>query len=87
MARNKDFVDKGIRFTCSVPTEMLERYKFMTRKGISPNVEMKKKMRELTKAERIKFGIDQENDKKSTARKPMLKDYLKLPLSHANHPV
>lgn len=31
VARNTDFVDKGIRFVCSLPSDMLEKFQFISR--------------------------------------------------------
>ena len=42
-------------------------------------------MKELTKEERLQFGID--TKKQPRQQRSMMKDYLKIPLSNANHPV
>ena len=83
-ARKIKFVDQQIRFSCSVPTDMIEKFKLFTRKQISPNMDRIQPPRELTKAQRIELGMDREG--KHTTRPPMLEGYLKIPLGHANHP-
>ena len=83
-ARKSKFIDEQIRFSCALPTDMIDKFKLFTRKQISPNMDRVMPARALTKAERIELGMDREG--KHTTRPPMLKGYLKIPLGHANHP-
>ena len=86
MSKNGQFVDPGIRLSCSVPSDYLKnKFQFMNRKNISPNMKPKKVVKEWNKEERIKFGIDSKDI--VTSVRPMLKDYLKFPMSHTSHPV
>ena len=78
------FVDDQLRFSVAVPSNMLDKFQFISRKGISPNFKHDKEIKAWSKAERIKFGLDKEH--MLTTRKPMMKDYLKLPMQHAEHP-
>ena len=72
-------MDPVIRVSCSVPSDYLKnKFSFMNRKNISPNLKPKKVIKELSKEERVKYGIDRKDI--VTNIKPMLKDYLKFPM-------
>ena len=57
------FIDDQIRFSILVPTDMLEKFQFISRKGISPRCNTNTKVPKLSKADRLKFGLAK-NDKR-----------------------
>jgi len=70
----------------SVPNEILDKYQFITRQGVSPIIvddSLKNKI--LTKKERVSLGIERD-DRKYKKVAPMLKQYLNIPMSNPNHP-
>ena len=88
MCKATTFIDDQIRFASSLPTDIVKKFSHLSRKEISPHCETNLKPKEWTKAERIKYGVDEkEKFKQKSRREPMLKEYLKIPLEHANHPV
>ena len=76
--KNVKFVDDQLRFSVAVPSIMLDKFQFISRKGISPNFKQDTEPKDLTKAQRIKFGL--EKDHTNASRRPMMEDYLKLPM-------
>ena len=80
------FVDEQLRFSVSVPNKILDKYQFITRQGVSPQIfDNSLKTKNLTTKERISLGIERDGSK-YTKVAPMLKQYLKIPLSNPNHP-
>ena len=69
-----------------MPTDMLKKFQFLTQKGISPHCDTDKKVRSLTKSERIKYGIEKDL-RKEKPTKTVMKDYLNKPLTNADHPI
>ena len=85
ICKNK-FLDDQLRFSLALPGQVIDRFKLFNRSEISPQHARNRTPPKLTKADRVKIGIDK--DEKKFAHVPtFVPDYLKLPMNNPSHPI